>query len=179
MFCRNRHRNPETTSIGLLYLYSMLNLIKITEQNRYVEEIRILFQEYETELNENLCFQSFEAELQDPLQKYGPPHGALYLALWNHEPAGCIALMPLKETGACEMKRLYVRPAFRKHKIGKALVQQLLLDAQQLGYSTIKLDTLQKLQPAIELYKQFGFVETTAYYENPLAAVVYMEKHLN
>ena len=156
----------------------MLQLLPVKAENDFLQTIRILFREYETELNENLCFQSFEAELQDPLKKYGPPQGVLYLALWNHEPAGCIALMPLKETGACEMKRLYVRPAFRKHKIGKALVEQLLLDAQQLGYSTIKLDTLQKLQPAIELYKQFGFVETTAYYENPLAEVVYMEKQI-
>ncbi len=111
-----------------------------------MNEIRTLFREYETELNEDLCFQSFEAELKDPLQKYGPPKGILYLALWNNEAAGCIALMPLQEDGVCEMKRLFVRPAFRKHQIGKVLVKQLLKDAAQLGYATMKLDTLQKLE---------------------------------
>jgi ribosomal protein S18 acetylase RimI-like enzyme len=76
------------------------------------------------------------------------------------------------------MTRLYVRPSYRKNKLGKALVEQLLKDAIQLGYSKMKLDTLQKLQAAITLYKQYSFVETTAYYENPLTGVVYMEKDL-
>lgn len=162
-----------------------------------MDEIRILFREYEKELDENLCFQSFEAELKDPLKKYGLPKGFLYIAEWNHEVAGCIALTdistPAKDgTGSlnmtadtstslstvCEMKRLYVRPQFRKHKIGKAMVEQLMKDAEELGYKTMKLDTLQKLQPAITLYKQYGFFETTAYYENPLPGVVYMEKQL-
>jgi putative acetyltransferase len=164
----------------------MLQMQLVTEEGKRMGDIRSLFREYEAELNEDLCFQSFEAELKDPLQKYGPPDGVLYLAKWNDEVAGCIALMPLPNristplsiSHSCEMKRLYVRPQFRKHKIGKALVEQLLKDAKQLGYTTMKLDTLQKLQSAIALYKQFGFVETTAYYENPLAEVVYMEKTL-
>ncbi|MBX9785359.1 MAG: GNAT family N-acetyltransferase [Chitinophagaceae bacterium] len=169
-------------------------MLLIKEEGIWMDAIRTLFREYETELNEDLCFQSFEAELANPLQKYGPPKGVLYLAKWNDEVAGCIALMPLPDristslnadtdastplsiSRSCEMKRLYVRPQFRKHKIGKALVEQLLKDAEQLGYTTMKLDTLQKLQPAIALYKQYGFAETTAYYENPLNAVVYMEK---
>jgi putative acetyltransferase len=156
----------------------MLQIQLINEESVWMDEIRALFREYETELNEDLCFQSFEAELKDPLQKYGPPKGVLYLALWNNEAAGCIALMPLHEDGVCEMKRLYVRPSYRKNKLGKALVEQLLKDAIQLGYSKMKLDTLQKLQAAITLYKQYSFVETTAYYENPLTGVVYMEKDL-
>lgn len=143
-----------------------------------MDEIRTLFREYEKELDENLCFQSFEAELKDPLKKYGSPKGVLYIAEWDAAVAGCIALMPLQEEGVCEMKRLYVRPQFRKHKFGKAMVEKLMKDAEQLGYTTMKLDTLQKLQPAITLYKQYGFTETTAYYENPLPGVVYMQKQL-
>lgn len=159
-----------------------------------MDEVRTLFREYEKELDENLCFQSFETELKDPLKKYGSPKGILYIAEWNHEVAGCIALTDISENistalnGAaeastmlstvCEMKRLYVRPQFRKHKIGKAMVEQLMKDAEKLGYTTMKLDTLQKLKPAIILYKQYGFTETTAYYENPLPGVVYMEKQL-
>ena len=154
----------------------MLQLQLIQEEGVLMDEIRTLFREYETELNEDLCFQSFEEELQNPLKKYGPPFGGLYIATWNNAVAGCIALLPLQETATCEMKRLYVRPDYRKHKIGKTLVEQLLKDAELLGYKKMKLDTLQKLQPAISLYKQFGFVETTAYYENPLEGVVYMEK---
>ena len=170
----------------------MLQLIQIKEDGVLMDEIRTLFQEYE-----KVCFQSFEAELKDPLKKYGSPKGVLYIAEWNDAVAGCIALTDIstpvnKGTGSlnmtagastklstvCEMKRLYVRPQFRKHKIGRAMVEQLMKDAEQLGYKTMKLDTLQKLQPAIILYKQYGFTETTAYYENPLPGVVYMEKRL-
>jgi putative acetyltransferase len=159
-------------------LYKMLQLIQIKEDGILLDEIRALFREYEKELDENLCFQSFEAELNNPLKKYGSPKGVLYMAQWNDEVAGCIALMPLQDERVCEMKRLYVRPQFRKHKIGKAMVEQLMKDAAHLGYTTMKLDTLQKLQPAISLYKRNGFTETTAYYENPLPSVVYMEKKL-
>lgn len=156
----------------------MIELIPVTAEGVLLNEVRILFREYEQELDENLCFQSFEAELKDPLKKYGPPRGVLYIAKWNNETAGCIALYPLKKTDECEMKRLFVRPAFRKHKIGKIMVKQLLKDAVELGYKIMKLDTLEKLQPAIQLYKRYGFIETTAYYENPLNGVVYMEKQL-
>lgn len=156
----------------------MLQLIQIKEDGVLMDEIRTLFREYEKELDENLCFQSFEAELEDPLKKYGTPKGVLYIAKWDDAVAGCIALMSLQEEAVCEMKRLYVRPQFRKHKIGKAMVEQLMKDAEQLGYKTMKLDTLRKLQPAINIYKQYGFTETTAYYENPLPGVVYMQKRL-
>jgi len=157
----------------------MLQLIQVNQEGSFMNEVRTLFREYEKELNENLCFQSFEEELKNPLTKYGPPKGVLYIAEWNKETAGCIALMTLKEKTECEMKRLYVRPQFRTHQIGKALVEQLLKDASALGYKKMKLDTLQKLQAAISLYKKTGFVETTAYYENPLDEVMYMEQILS
>ncbi|MBC7586780.1 MAG: GNAT family N-acetyltransferase [Chitinophagaceae bacterium] len=142
-----------------------------------LEEARMLFREYEKELDADLCFQSFEEELKNPLYKYGLPNGSLILAYWNNQLAGCIALQPL-ENGNCEMKRLFVRPSFRKHKIGEALVDEILQKATAIGYTKMKLDTLERLQAAIHLYKKNGFQVTTAYYENPLQQVVYMEKSL-
>jgi ribosomal protein S18 acetylase RimI-like enzyme len=156
----------------------MVQLIHITTEGDELNTVRQLFREYETGLNENLCFQSFEAELKDPLKKYGAPGGVLLLALWKGEAAGCIALTPLKTPGDCEMKRLYVRDAYRKHGIGKTLVEALLSAATQRGYTCMKLDTLQRLQPAIRLYEQYGFVHTQPYYDNPIRDVVYMEKKL-
>lgn len=157
----------------------MLELLYITDDGVLLNEVRKLFSEYEKELNEDLCFQSFEEEMKSPLHKYGPPKGEILLALYEEEIAGCIALYPLEEEGCCEMKRLYVRPEFRKHKIGDLLVRQLMEDAIELKYKKMKLDTLQKLQPAIQLYLKHGFKETTAYYNNPLEGVVYMEKKLD
>jgi len=154
----------------------MLRIIKILPESAALETVRLLFLEYAAELQEDLCFQSFDAEVRDPMKKYGPPAGVILLAYWNEEAVGCIALQPLSAAGVCEMKRLYVKPAFRKYGIGRALVEQLLEASAALGYSSMRLDTLDRLQPAIRLYEQYGFEVINAYYENPLPGVVYMER---
>ena len=156
----------------------MLLIKHIIEEGKELNTIRDLFREYEKELNEDICFQSFEEELKDPLKKYGPPSGDLILAYWEDETAGCIALTRMKEPGACEMKRLYVKPGFRKNKIGKILVEELLSSAKDKNYKKMRLDTFLKLQAAVNLYKKFGFENISAYYDNPLPGVVYMEKQL-
>ncbi len=155
----------------------MLSIKNITQKGEDLNCVIQLFKDYALELNADLCFQSFDDELADPLKKYSAPSGALFLAFYNNEAVGCIALQRLSD-GSCEMKRLYVKPAFRKCKIGEALVQQLLITAKILGYTKMKLDTLERLQPAINLYKKHAFIITTAYYANPLSEVVYMEKDL-
>lgn len=156
----------------------MLRIKHIIEEGKELDTIRELFREYEKELNEDICFQSFEEELRDPLEKYGPPSGDLMLAWWEDEVAGCIALTKMKESGACEMKRLFVRPHFRKNKIGRILIEELLSSAKERSYEKMRLDTFEKLGAAVHLYKKFGFENISAYYHNPLAGVVYMEKRL-
>jgi ribosomal protein S18 acetylase RimI-like enzyme len=156
----------------------MVQLVQVMREGDDLDTIRTLFREYGSELNENLCFQGFDAELATPLKKYGPPGGVIFLALWEGEAAGCIALTPLKAPGECEMKRLYVRPGFRQHGIGRVLVDALLAEARKLNYTVMKLDTLKRLGAAIKLYEQYGFGYAEAYYENPLGDVVYMEKKL-
>lgn len=156
----------------------MINIENITIEAAPLETIRQLFLSYQQELGADLCFQSFEKELANPLLKYGAPKGALLLASYNGVVAGCVALQPLEEDGTCEMKRLYVQPDFRKHKIGKKLVEAILAIAIEKQYSVMKLDTLARLVPAINLYKQKGFEEIKAYYANPLKEVVYMQKNL-
>lgn len=156
----------------------MLRIEDVTTYGPELALVRTLFSEYANELNVDLCFQKFDEELDQPLTKYGPPGGTLLLAYWNGEPAGCIALQLIKPGELCEMKRLYTRPSFRKFGIGEELVRVLVARAKALGYQRMLLDTLHKLQPAIKLYKRHGFVNTSAYYFNPLPGVVYMEKDL-
>ena len=156
----------------------MLRIKHIIEEGKELGIIRDLFREYEKELNEDICFQSFEEEVKGPLKKYGPPSGDLMLAYWDDEVAGCIALMKMKEPGACEMKRLYVKPSFRKNKIGRLLIEDLLNSAKERDYKIMRLDTFLKLQAAVHLYEQFGFKNISPYYNNPLPGVVYMEKML-
>jgi putative acetyltransferase len=112
------------------------------------------------------------------LKKYGLPDGDLMLAYWNDEVAGCIALTKMKYGDSCEMKRLYVKPEFRKNKIGKLLIEELLSSAKERNYKRMRLDTFLKLQAAVHLYQQYGFKNIAAYYNNPLPGVVYMEKML-
>ncbi|MCW3080705.1 GNAT family N-acetyltransferase [Segetibacter sp.] len=156
----------------------MLHIRKIISDTNELNIVRELFKEYSKSLNENLCFQSFDEELENPLKKYGEPKGCLLLAYLHNEPVGCIALQPLPEEGVCEMKRLYVRDQIRRQGVGDELVKGVLNEAAKKGYRKMVLDTLERLQPALKLYTKYGFVNTSAYYENPLAGAIYMEKEL-
>jgi ribosomal protein S18 acetylase RimI-like enzyme len=156
----------------------MLDIQKVTIEGTALESVKDLFRAYLQELNEDLCFQSFDSEIDNPLYKYSAPVGALFIALYNATPVGCIALQPLPDADTCEMKRLYVDPGYRNLKIGEALVNALLQEAMALNYTLMKLDTLERLQVAIKLYQKFGFETVTAYYDNPLPSVVYMQKDL-
>ena len=141
------------------------------------DTIRTLFREYEAFLGVDLCFQSFEEELRTLPGKYAEPKGRLYLALCDGEAAGCIALRPNGET-ACEMKRLFVREKYRGLGIGELLAKQLVSDAKEIGYQTMRLDTLESLTSAVALYRKLGFEETDAYYDKPYEEVVYFELQL-
>jgi GNAT superfamily N-acetyltransferase len=154
----------------------MLILKHITQNDADLETARHLFKEYADELDVDLCFQHFDEELQDPLKKYGAPSGSLLLAFWNNEPVATVALQALDENGVCEMKRLFVQAPYRKYGIGESLVKAILMEAKKLGYTKMKLDTLERLKAAIALYLKHGFIITTAYYHNPLPEVMYMER---
>jgi GNAT superfamily N-acetyltransferase len=143
-----------------------------------VEQARTLFEEYAASLGISLCFQNFDQELKGLPGKYAPPDGRLLLAVENDELAGCIALRKL-EPGICEMKRLFVRPAYRSHGLGRVLVQTIIDEARSLGYTHMRLDTLPGLMDkAIALYRSFGFVEIGPYGEHRVDGAKYMELDL-
>jgi putative acetyltransferase len=140
--------------------------------------VRRLFEEYAASLGIDLCFQGFEKELAGLPGHYAPPQGRLLLALQDGQTAGCIALRPL-EPGVCEMKRLYVRPAFRSHGIGSVLVDRIIQEARQAGYRHMRLDTLPSMARALALYRRLGFREIAPYYENPVEGAVFLELQLD
>ncbi|MEY2408224.1 MAG: hypothetical protein QOF48_894 [Verrucomicrobiota bacterium] len=137
-------------------------------------EVRMLFVEYLAESKCDLSFQNFEDEIADLPGEYEGPFGRLLLARGTDGTAGCVAFRKLS-AGICEMKRMYVRPAFRRQGIGKLLVTELLRDARHAGYETVRLDTLTSMAAALSLYQSFGFRKIPAYYANPLPRVVYLE----
>ena len=147
-------------------------------------EILSLFTEYTQMLVSHdpsfqiyLDIQHYEDELRNLEAKYGRPEGRLYLALWDGEAAGCIALRKL-DGQRCEMKRLYVRPAFRGHKIGDALVDRVLQDAKAIGYRHMLLDTLPFLESAVHMYQKRGFYEIPRYNDSPVETTIFMQYDL-
>ncbi len=135
---------------------------------------RALFLEYAAQLQIDLCFQGFAAELDQLATMYAPPSGCLILAQSGDGPIGCGAIRRLSDD-ACEMKRLYLRPQARGTGLGRVLAERLLTRAKALGYGRMHLDTLADMLPASNLYRSLGFHETAPYYDNPLPGVVYME----
>lgn len=144
---------------------------------RELEILRGLFREYARSLDIDLGFQNFEDELRDLPGDYAAPHGALLLAWVDGQAAGCCALRPLDTVdyaNACEMKRLYVRPAFRKLGLGRRLSEAVLDAARVQGYDHVLLDTLDDMEAARALYEDLGFVDIPPYYHNPIAGAHYL-----
>jgi putative acetyltransferase len=143
---------------------------------------RMVFREYAASLDVDLCFQGFEAELAALPGDYAAPAGQLLLALVDGDLAGCGAFRPLPDAdyaNACEMKRLYVRPAFRRFGLGRLLAQRLLDDARRAGYSNMLLDTLDDMESARELYASLGFEDIPPYYYNPIPGAHYLRAPLD
>ena len=146
-----------------------------------LDATRALFREYAVALGVDLCFQNFDAELAALPGEYAPPQGTLLLARVGGELAGCAALRPLHDVdyaNACEMKRLYVRRAFRRFGLGRSLAQALIDEARRAGYSVLLLDTLDDMEAARGLYESLGFEEIPPYYFNPLPGAHYLKVDL-
>jgi ribosomal protein S18 acetylase RimI-like enzyme len=146
-----------------------------------LQAAREIFREYADSLAIDLCFQNFDQELAALPGEYEPPGGCLLLAFVDSALAGCGAMRPLPDSdyaNACEMKRLYVRPAFRRFGLGRILAQALLDEAQRAGYSQVLLDTLDDMEAARGLYASLGFEEVPPYYFNPIAGAHYLKATL-
>lgn len=146
-----------------------------------LDSTRRIFREYAAGLGVDLCFQDFEAELSALPGDYAEPAGALLLCRVDGEIAGCCALRPLLTVdypNAAEMKRLYVRKAFRRFGLGRQLVDLILVAAQRAGYSSVLLDTLDDMESARALYEDMGFRSIDPYYHNPIPGAHYLKVDL-
>lgn len=144
---------------------------------RSVEEYQAaasLFMAYAEWLGIDLGFQHFKEELQELEKMYGAPSGGIILCKEQTNFIGCVAIRQL-DNDIAELKRMYVQPVNHQQGIGKALLEKAIELAVQYGYKKIRLDTLNQMTPAMNLYKKYGFKEIPAYYHNPNATAVYFE----
>jgi len=147
-----------------------------------LQATREIFREYAEGLGLDLDFQHFDEELANLPGEYAPPQGALLLAFVDDELAGCGAFRPLPDAdyaNACEMKRLYVRRAFRRFGLGRMLAQALMDRATEAGYSVMLLDTLDDMESARGLYASLGFETIPPYYFNPVPGAHYLKVALD
>ncbi len=125
----------------------------------------------------SLAQQNYDEEIEHLEAKYAPPAGRIYLVYVGGRLAGCVGMKPSDEKHA-ELKRLYVRPAFRGCNLGEQLVRRIMSDARAAGYCWLRLDTLPGLTTALALYRRMGFYETAAYYDCLVPGTVFMEIRL-
>ena len=158
--------------------------IQLIPGYNHPEIVRQLFTEYTELLIEEapefrcyLQLQNYDEEIAHLEYKYGAPAGRLYLALVDDRPAGCIALRKLDD-GRCEMKRLYVRPAFRGCGLGRMLTEKILEDARGIGYREILLDTFPFLRRALDMYRHMGFREIARYNDSPIDQTIFLALEL-
>jgi ribosomal protein S18 acetylase RimI-like enzyme len=149
-------------------------IIVRARSKRHLEHIKELFTEYATSLGFNLSFQDFDKEMSELPGEYSPPNGRLLLALYNRQIAGCVALRKISKN-ICEMKRLYVRSAFRGKGIGKNLARLIIQEARKTGYNHMRLDTVPSMKEAILLYYSLGFKKSNPYRYNPIKGAMFME----
>lgn len=149
-----------------------------------LDDVKMLFSEYtqmllslDPEFRLYLEIQHYDEEEKNPSGKYALPDGRLYLALVDGFPAGCIALHRLDSISG-ELKRLYVRPAFRGRHIAWQLAERIIGDARAIGYRNLYLDTLPELSSAVSLYRRLGFVETDPYNDGPEDRTIFMKLSL-
>lgn len=156
---------------------SAMNIIPATNPEE-IQTARELFREYSTWLAADLCFQNFEKELAELPGSYAPPNGRLLLAVEGDQIAGCVGLRSIGDD-ICEMKRLYVRQSFRDVGLGRQLLERIVAEAREIGYTKMRLDTLPgRMDRAIAMYRRLGFREIDRYYDNPNAEAMYMELDL-
>ena len=124
-------------------------------------------------------FENYEQEIFNNLPgRFGPPDGCLILAKFNGKPTGCVGLMDLGD-GICEVRRLFVKPEYRRLGIGKALIKAAIEHARRIGYKIMRLNTNKRMAIAEKLYRSLGFKDIEPYEQFDVDGMVFLERREN
>lgn len=137
-----------------------------------------IFMAYAMFLGLDLEFQGFSKEMATLQEMYGAPKGCLLLAKRGQEYIGAVGLRE-HAPGVAEMKRMFVLPEHQGIGAGNLLVELFIAKAKELGYFSIKLDSIRVLGKAYALYRKFGFKETEPYRYNPHPEAIFMERSVS
>lgn len=137
-----------------------------------------IFREYVASPMANLDFQDYEREFASLPGKYAEPDGRIVLA-WSAETVvGCAALRRV-DASTCELKRVYVRPAARGERLGRRLVEHMILEARLAGYARMCLDVLPEFVAARRLYESLGFTPAEPVSYNPVPGTAFLALDLS
>ena len=150
---------------------------RIVSSGPDLDEVRALFLEYADWIAIDLSFQGFAEELASLPGPYLAPGGVLLLCVDEANAAGCIAVRRLREE-TCELKRLYVRPAYQGRGYGLVLARRAMDWARAAGYQRMVLDTLPVMEGAQRLYERLGFRDVAPYRFNPIPGTRFMAADL-
>lgn len=142
-----------------------------------VKEYTTNIREHGIEVDQMLASQHLDSELANVHGKYGMPHGRMYVAMDDGNPAGCAAITK-NDDEHCEIKRLYVRPEYRGQGVSRALLDRAVEDAREIGYKHMRLDTFPFMTNAVKLYEKYGFRPIEKYNNNPAESALFMELDL-
>lgn len=155
----------------------MVGIEVLPASSHDLPDVRALFDEYASSIGFSLAFQGFDREVAELPGRYAPPSGRLLLARVQDAVAGCVAVRRIGD-GVCEMKRLFVRPAFHGRGVGRRLACAAIDEARAAGYEAMRLDTVPSMRAAIGLYESLGFRDIDPYTENPIEGTRFMERTL-
>jgi putative acetyltransferase len=151
--------------------------IRLAESPGDLAIVRQLWEEYWASFGLPMDFQGFGDELLGLPGVYGAEGGALLLAFDSSEPAGTIAMRRLEATSG-EVKRLYLRPNFRGHGLGRRLLEAVIDRASAVPYDCLYADTLPSMMGALSLYRWGGFEQVEVYSNTPTPGAIYLKLKL-
>jgi GNAT superfamily N-acetyltransferase len=151
--------------------------LKKAETAMDFENGKRLFKQYIQSLDFALTFQDVDRELAEIAIEYNAPTGILLLAYNDDKAIACAGVRKI-DSSIAELKRMFVDPGYRGLQLGQQLLQMALDATKQLGYTSIRLDTVPSMRSAIKLYESVGFREIDPYRFNPMPGAIFMEKEL-